>query len=209
VALERNIMADDNVQSTDVDDQDADTTTGDDTTDKSTTDKPDTVVVAKDDKVAKEDFDKLFARMQAADRAKTAAEQKLADIEKAKMGDLERAQAERDEALAQVAALAKVVENLRIENAFHLENKYTWHDPKDALGALDMSGVEIGEDGKVSGLKSAIDDVAKRKPHFVKKDSGDPAPVASGDPANGQRKGNKAEGADRKALANRFPALNK
>ena len=188
------------------------TTDDDDTTvDTDTVVEPDDVVVDPDkDKVSKADFDKVFARMQAADRAKTIAENKLAEEAKAKLGDLERAQTERDEAVKLNEDLTKAVTALRVENAFHRENKYTWHDPADALAALDMSGVEIGEDGQVSGLKAAIDDVAKRKPHFVKKnDKADPPPVASGDPANGKRKGEPAETADRKALRNRFPALNK
>lgn len=190
-------MADvDDVQSTETDEEEKEVTE---------VEKPE---AEKSDTIPKEDFDKLFARMQAADRAKTAAENKLSEIEKAKLGDLDRAKTERDEAVKENAELQKVVQQMRIENAFHRENKYTWHDPADALAALDMSVVQIGEDGKVEGLKAAIDDVAKRKPHFVKKDTG-PAPVATGDPANGTRKGEKAETADRKALANRFPALRK
>jgi hypothetical protein len=192
-------MADvDDVQSTETDEEEKEVTE---------TEKPETTETVAE-KVSKEDFDKLFSRMQAADRAKTAAEHKLSEIEKAKLGDLDRAKTERDEAVKENTELQKVVQQMRIENAFHRENKYTWHDSADALAALDMSVVQIGEDGKVEGLKAAIDDVAKRKPHFVKKDTG-PAPVATGDPANGTRKGEKAESADRKALANRFPALRK
>jgi hypothetical protein len=196
-------MADDdkNVQGTDVTDDDV-------VENEENEENEEKEVTTEQEKINKSDYDKLFARMQAADRAKNAAENKLSAIEKAKMGDLERATAERDEAVKQNAELQKAVQQMQIENAFHRENKYTWHDPADALAALDMSVVQIGEDGKVEGLKAAIDDVAKRKPHFVKKDTG-PAPVATGDPANGTRKGEKAETADRKSLANRFPALRK
>lgn len=163
-----------------------------------------------DDKVSKADYDRVFARMQAADRAKTESEKKLSEIEKAKLGDLELAKTERDEAVKMVTNLEKVVHDLRVENAFHRENKYTWHDPADALSALNMANVSIGEDGTVEGLKAAIDDVAKRKPHFVKKDDNSgPKPVASGEPVNGKRQGSKVETADRAALSKRFPALNK
>lgn len=192
-------MADDDgtVQSTDTDDT---TVTEDDDTTTSTETKSETV--------SKAEYDKVFARMQAADRAKIDAVNKLSEIEKEKLGNLERAVQERDEAVKENEQLKSEIQKTRIENAFHRENKYTWHDPADALAALDMSVVQIDEDGNVEGLKAAIDDVAKRKPHFVKKDTG-PAPVATGDPANGRRKGDAVETTDRKALATRFPALRK
>lgn len=196
-------MADDDTQR--VEDQDAPDT---DNTDSDETVEP--TVTTDDDKVSKADYDKLFARMQAADKAKSAAEKALSDKNKAEMSELERTKTELDEAKQLATKLASDVDKLRIENAFFQNNKYTWHDPSDAIAALDMSTVSIGEDGKVEGLTAAIADVAKRKPHFVKKDDkSDPPPVATGDPANGNRKGTKVESADRAALAKRFPALNK
>jgi hypothetical protein len=196
-------MADENVQGTD-NGQDV---TDDVTTNDDVTQKPDDVGTAAAETIAKSDYDKLFARMQAADRAKTAAEQKLSDIEKAKLGEVDRLKVDVEELTKKNGELQNELQKVRIENAFHRENKYTWHDSTDALSFLDMARVTIGEDGKVEGLKSAIDDVAKRKPHLVKKDTG-PEPVASGEPVNGTRKGDQS-GPDVKALSKRFPALGK
>ena len=195
-------MADDDVQGTD---------NGQDVTDDVTTDvdKPDDDAGSKDTAatISKADYDKLFARMQAADRAKTVAEHKLSEIEKAKLGEVDRLKVDVEELTKENTTLKTQLEKVRIENAFHRQNKYTWHDPEDALSFLDMASVTIGEDGKVEGLKAAIDDVAKRKPHLVKKDTG-PEPVASGEPANGTRKGDQS-GPDVKALSKRFPAIRK
>jgi FtsZ-binding cell division protein ZapB len=195
-------MADDDVQGTD---------NGQDVTDDVTTDVDVDKADGGDTKpttVSQSDYDKLFARMQAADRAKTAAEHKLSEIEKAKLGEVDRLKVDVEELTKENDQLKTQLQTVRIENAFYRENKHTWHDPADALSFLDMSSVTIGEDGKVEGLKSAIDDVAKRKPHLVKKDTG-PEPVASGEPVNGTRKGDKPESGDMKALAKRFPALRK
>lgn len=164
-----------------------------------------------DEKVSKTDFDRLFTRMQAADRAKTAAEAKLREKEQAELSDLDRTKSQLED---EKKAREEAEGNLRrmvIENAFHRENRYSWHDVGDALAALDLSGVEIDDDGKVTGMAAAIKKVAKDKPHFVKsKEEGEGSgPPAANDATNGRRKGESSETLDRKKLVSRFPALGK
>lgn len=165
----------------------------------------------KGDTVSKAEFQRILDRMKAADRAKSAAEAKLREKERAEMGDLDRAKSELEEQKTRAEELESRLNALLIENAFHRENKIIWHDVSDAIAALDMSGVEITEDGKVTGMADAIKNVAKKKPHYVKSiDEGDgDAPPAANSATNGQRKGKKSETLDSKRLASRFPALGK
>jgi hypothetical protein len=167
-----------------------------------------------EEKVSKSELDRVKARMQAADKAKSAAEAKLREIEQAKLGDLEKAKLQLDEVTKRAEAAEKALRDTQIENAFHRNNKFEFHDVADAISALDLSGVEIDEDGKVSGMEAAIKDVVKRKPHFVKSqkqkdDTGNGTPAANG-ALNGTRKGDEKQNqATRAALAKRFPVLNK
>jgi hypothetical protein len=167
-----------------------------------------------DETVSKSDFDKLFARMQAADRAKNAAEQKLKEKEQAEMGELDRAKAVAEEATKRADEAEGKLKAMVIENAFHRENKFDFHDVSDAVAALDLSTVEIGDDGKVKGMAAAIKEMVKRKPHYVKskreedEGEGDDPPAANG-AQNGRRKGQQSETFDAKKMAQRFPALSK
>lgn len=162
---------------------------------------------AADETVSKAEFDKVFARMQAADRAKNDAETKLREKEQAELGELDRAKVQLEEQKARADEAEKELKKTLIENAFHRENKHTWHDVADAIAALDMSLVEVADDGKVTGMAKAIEGVAKSKPHYVKNDDGSGPPAANG-ANNGKRKG-EGETPDRATLAKRFPALNK
>lgn len=169
----------------------------------------------KSETVSKTDFDKLFARMQAADKAKNAAEQKLRDKEQAEMSELDRAKAQLETEKARADEAVEKLKAMVIENAFHRDNKFSWHDVGDAIAALDLTGVEVSDDGKVSGMAAAIKDVAKRKPHYVKskeekEDQGEgEGPPAANGASNGKRKGASGETPDVKKLVARFPALGK
>lgn len=163
------------------------------------------------DTVSRADYDRLFSRMQAADKAKSAAEAKLREKDQADMTELERSKAQLEEHKTRADAAEDRLKAMIVENAFHRENKHVWHDVGDAIAALDLSGVEIGEDGKVTGMANAIKDVVKRKPHYVKSDDeGDGSgPPAANSASNGQRKGESRNAIDRAKMAARFPALGK
>lgn len=165
---------------------------------------------SKGDVVTREEFDGLFKRMQAADQAKSKAENELNEIKRKDQTELERAKGDLENITAERDDLKKQLNDTRLENAFLSNNKHTWHDPGDAMHLLDMSGVVIGDDGKVSGLDSAIDSLAKKKPHLIKpvddgegsnRDSG-----TSGTANNGSRKGSAGTKPD---MSSRFPALKK
>lgn len=157
------------------------------------------------------DYEAIKARMQAADKAKSDAEKKLSDLEKKDMSELERTKTELQERDKTIETLNATISQMALQNAFLTDNKYTWHDPRDALALLDREGVEIKEDGKVTGLRSAIDKLAKAKPHLIKNEDNkkdeEGEGTASGSPSNGRRKGD--EKTNKVDYSRRFPALKK
>lgn len=157
-----------------------------------------------------EDYDRLMARMKAADRRASTAETRVKEFEKAGQSDLEKAQTEAQEAAKRAEAAEQALNVERIANAFLASNSVNWHDPMDALKMLRsdfMDGVEISEDGRVTGMKDAIKRMAREKKYLVNSESGTSASTSDG--MNGKRKGD--AGANQKAkddeLAKRMPAL--
>lgn len=73
------------------------------------------------------------------------------------------------------ATLAKENESLKasnqklaLANAFLTNNTHSWVDADAAMRLADLSAVEIDEKGKVIGLTSALDKLAKDKPYLLK-----------------------------------------
>jgi hypothetical protein len=60
------------------------------------------------------------------------------------------------------------IRKLRIDNAFLTQSDVEWHDPEAALALVDLSEVEIKDDGSVKGLKEALAALAEKKPYLVK-----------------------------------------
>lgn len=104
-------------------------------------------------------FLKTQNRMKAADRRANTAEARVAELEPiaAKVPELEK----------QVEAEAEKVKKLRIDNAF-LTSDVEWVDAEAALRLVDLSDVEIKDDGTVKGLKEALEALATAKPYLVK-----------------------------------------
>ncbi len=158
-----------------------------------------------DEQVSRKEFNALMARMQAADRAKAAAEAKVKTFEDKDKTELERAAAERDEAKAETEALKESLNRSRIENAFASSKKYSWKNPETALKLADLSQVTIGEDGKVDGLEKALEALAKSDPYLLDTEE-DPAPKSRTAPGGTPPKPDKNK-ARREELLKRYPAL--
>lgn len=154
--------------------------------------------------VSKADFDKLMNRMKAADRRAAAAEKIVAEAEKAKMSDIEKAQAEAAEAKTKAETAAAAMKDLQIRNAFLSSTGITWHDPEDALRLADLSNIDVADDGTIDSkaVANVLKELAKNKPHLVKV----AATEASGSANNGNRKGNQGK-PDVAQQLSRFPAL--
>lgn len=117
--------------------------------------------------------------------------------------------------------LSAAQQRLVLENAFLRCNVVDWVDADDALSLVDLSDVDVDEDGTVDrrALRAALKDLAKRKPHLVKKpkvsdqdedededDDQEPRSRRSGAPMNGRRKGSRGD-TSRVELAKKFPVL--
>jgi hypothetical protein len=167
------------------------------------------------------EYNRLKARMQAADRRATDTQKQLKALEdKDKPADV-KMKADLEEALKKLEDLKAARQKDLIQLAFLRSNDVQWHDPEDALTMADLSDVEIDDDGNVDkkALKAALRDLAKRKPHLVKqskKDNDDDDEEeeeengdqrSSGSKMAGNRKGNKGKGPSRDDLAKKFPAL--
>lgn len=185
---------------------------------KSTSDSDDDDDDDEDEDDDKEDDkpDKIRDRMRAADRRASQLEKELADMRKerkaredAEKTDLERAQGRVSELEADIAKKDKALRNLQVQLAFFSVNDVDWVDPSEAVGALDLSEVEIDDSGKVNkkALRKAIKTLAAEKEHWVKKDSDTSGQGPSGSRMNGKRKG-EGDKPDRAKLAADFPALN-
>lgn len=168
------------------------------------------------------DYNRLKARMQAADRRATDTEKRLKGLEdKDKPADV-KMKARLEETLKELETTKEARKKDLIQLAFLRANDVEWHDPDDALTMADLSEVEIDDEGSVDrkALKAALRDLAKRKPHLVKtkeskedeeeeneEEQEDQRSKSSGSKMAGNRKGSKGKGPTREDLAKRFPAL--
>lgn len=161
-----------------------------------------------DGTISREEFDALKARMQAADRAKAAAEARIKEFEDKDKSELEKAARDRDEALALGEKLAEQLDQERIRNAFMSSNKFQWRNPSTAIKLADLSEVTIGDDGKVTGLDKALEALAKSDPYLLKGDDDEDDDKLKGKTAAGGTppKGNKQK-ARREELLTKYPAL--
>jgi hypothetical protein len=155
--------------------------------------------------VSREDFLKLKAQLQAADKNKAAAEKKLKDIEDGKKDELTKATERAEELEKQVAQRDKDLAELRLQNAFlSADAGVQWHDNGDALVLAERKGYladVVGEDGTVDAKKLAtkLKEMASKHPHLVKSGSNDgssedkPKPPASGTKVGNKTKTSKDE----------------
>lgn len=134
----------------------------------------------------------------------------------------EVAAAELTEARDKAAKLAERTKSMTLELAFFKANTIEWVDAADALALVDLDDVEIDESGTVDAkaLRSALRELAKRKPHLVKKskaepeddedddedDDEEPRSRRSAPRMNGRRKG-KGKTPSREELAKKFPVV--
>ncbi|KJE25413.1 hypothetical protein FF36_00026 [Frankia torreyi] len=112
----------------------------------------------------------MRSRMRAADKRAGSAERALKNLQ----DEVEsRKQQLADELADRGTKLADLNARIRA-GAFRLAifetGGYEWHDTEDVLGAIGSAGgVEFDpETGTVTGVKEALADLAKRKPHWVK-----------------------------------------
>ena len=114
---------------------------------------------------------------------------------------------------AKIEQLTSANKALAVQIAFLQEPGYEWHNPERALAALDLSSVEIGEDGAVSNpqvLKDAIKKLASEEAWMLKtkKDDGAELPPPSGGAPGGPGSNKqKNAAAEKERLRAKYPAL--
>lgn len=160
--------------------------------------------------VSKSEFDALMARMKAADKRASAAEQKAKQYEDKDKSEAERATQRVQELEAENTSMKSELKTARLQNAFLSSNDVVWHDSEVALAHADLSEV-IDEDGNVnkSALKKALSDLAKAKPFLVKTEDkgGDQPPAGQSAPPVGSGKKKAAGGTDEESLRRKYPSL--
>lgn len=115
--------------------------------------------------------------------------------------------------------LQEQLNTLRIQLAFVADTTYKWVDPAAAAKLLDLSNVEIDDKGRVTGLKTALDELAEKSKYLLVQPSKDDdadgdddqqerKPRKTGDQPGNQRKtGSRSQQARDAKLATRFSAL--
>lgn len=164
--------------------------------------------------VSREDFERIQNQLRAADQRRDAAEKRAKALEDAKLSEAERTTKQLEETKAENAQLQARLKDLQIQNAFVTDNTHDWHDSRAALKLADLSGVEIGDDGTVKGLKEALEAVAKAHPYLLKPkeaegEAGATTPTAP-KPAGVTGvagAGTGGTGTDKGSLAKKFPQL--
>jgi hypothetical protein len=159
-----------------------------------------------------EEKDRHFTSRKQAERERDDALRKLKELEDKDKDEKTKAQERVQELESSVTSLREQNQRLAVENAFLKENTYAWQSPEVALRLADLSSVEIDKEGRVVGLKAALDKLAKDNPFLLKpKDEGDKGgsgnPPPSGD-APGSRRGTGGDAnADKERLRQKYPAL--
>ena len=130
-------------------------------------------------------------------------EQKRKDAE---LSDVERAQKLAQEWESQFDEISAALDGMRMRQAFYdaaATAKVTFANGlarQDAFDLSDLSGVEIGDDGAVSGMDEVLKALQKDRPHLFgtaeKKD------INAGDGGDGKKK--KGAAADDEAVRRRF-----
>jgi len=146
------------------------------------------------------------ARTQAADKRAAEHEAALKQLRDKDLPEQQKLTRDLDAAQKTVEVLQATNGALAVENAFLKDNAFTWHNPEAAMKLLDMSQVEIGADGKVSGMKDALKALASGHPYLIKTDAaGQETPPGSTTPGNNGSNGR--DKPDPKKMAARFPAM--
>jgi hypothetical protein len=154
------------------------------------------------------------AKQEALERAERA-ERALEDLQDRDRSETEKTEKRASKAEGRVAVLEPTTRRLAIENAFlkasfgnEKNRPINWIDAGDVLLLVtrELDGIKIGDDGEIDedDVRSVVADIAKRKPHLVRKEKKEPEQPSGSPVGSGQR--TPAE-ASQDELARRFPAL--
>jgi uncharacterized membrane protein YgcG len=132
-------------------------------------------------------FDTVDAMQTAAKAKKESDEAAKSDLEKEK-ARADKAEAEKKDALT--AANTRLV-NAEIK-VFAVQAGFV--DPADAVALVGRAGVQVDEQGNVTGAKEAVEALAKAKPHLVGTGKAGGSPGSAGN--GGRQDGGGSDGAE-------------
>ena len=158
---------------------------------------------------SQEEYDRLKARLQAADQNRAKTEAELRQLRDKDIPEIQKLQRDLQEITTRADQAEQALKQTRLENAFYTDNKYQWKNPKTALKLADLSKVEIEEDGRVTGLTAALDALAKSDPYLLQEaDSGnDDKDKGKGSTGALGTGGQNSPPTAKSQMAVRFPAL--
>jgi hypothetical protein len=162
---------------------------------------------ATDNTVDRSELDKVLERMRAADQRASKAEADLRQLRDKDLPEADKLKRDYEEAAAQVQKLQETNNALALKVAFLSDNTYQWHNPERALKLVDLSQVEIQEDGSVRGLKDALKALATSDDYLIKKEVKEESKQPAGT-APGNNGGTGSKSTASRGMAARIPALN-
>lgn len=148
-------------------------------------------------------------------KRRKAAEKKIAELE-AQISDSSKGKGKDDDGSSEDLrqdnqALASIVRDMRVENAFLRNNQYNWHNVKTALRLLNAEDVDINDDGSVDGMDEAVEALAKEHPYLLKKgkddDDDDETPSKGAPVGRTPKPKNKGQGPSREDLMRKYAGL--
>jgi hypothetical protein len=148
------------------------------------------------------------ARTRASDLRAGQLEQQLREIRDKDLPEMDKLKRDAEEYKAKLAQADQDLRRERVRNGFLSDNTYDWQDPAVALGMVDISKLEIDDQGQVVGLKAIIEGLAKQYPWMLKpKSEGDGGQQQTGVPPMNQGKAGQAGKPDKSEMSKRLPAL--
>jgi hypothetical protein len=148
------------------------------------------------------------ARTRASDLRAGQLEQQLREIRDKDLPEMDKLKRDAEEYKAKLAQADQDLRRERVRNGFLSDNTYDWQDPAVALGMVDISKLEIDDQGQVVGLKAIIEGLAKQYPWMLKpKSEGDGGQQQTGVPPMNQGKAGQTGKPDKSEMSKRLPAL--
>lgn len=111
------------------------------------------------------------ANSESATRRKRLEELEAAEADRAaaQLSEVEKAKKLAADAEAKAQAAEERLRTAMVRNAVVVAaSKLNFYDPEDAFRLADLANVQVGEDGKVTGVEDVLKTLAKAKPHLVK-----------------------------------------
>jgi hypothetical protein len=147
----------------------------------------------------------LRERMKAADQRAAKFEQELKSLRDKDLPEAEKLKRDFEATQKQVQLFQEKANTLSIENAFLKDNTYAWHNPDAARKLVDLSQVQLNDDGSVSGMKDALKALATAHPYLIKQEAKEEKKPPGTSPGNNGQSGTSQP--SKQAIASRFPVM--